>query len=203
MATTTKESALKQIDKKFSSMTLPGITASRGSQEPEIGDRGEGGRSTKIWQSQSNLCGMATFFNTLATDDPYLYAYFVCGMYRCGAAYLGYTKESKIVKASKTTRSSTLPPGMPTADWVALASLRDHLNDLINYSYNMGIPFLKDIPVLGFLGSPKLIEPLGGINWPGDLYNMLKAVGYTKVANNAASRSASPLRRHWMTPTPS
>ena len=113
-------------------------------------------------------------------------------MSRCGAAYLGYTKESKIVKASKTTRSSTLPPGMPTADWVALASLRDHLNDLINYSYNMGIPFLKDIPVLGFLGSPKLIEPLGGINWPGDLYNMLKAVGYTKVANNAAWEHIAP-----------
>ncbi len=184
---TSQDSALKLIDKKFGSMPLPSIywpTVEHKNLKWEITSRVKD--PSRIWQAMSNLCGMATFFNTLASEDPYLYAFYACEMYRCGAAHLGYGKKAKLVKASRATRSSAVPPGMPTADWVVLASLRDHLNDVLDYSYSMGIPGLKDIPILGFLGSPKLIEAVGGITWPGDLYNELKAVGYAKVVNKAA-----------------
>ncbi len=130
-----------------------------------------------IWQSQSNLCGMASFFHALAKDDPYLYAYYVCSMYLRGSAYLGYGKDAPVVSASKLTRSSKVPP-MSSVDWIALSSLRDYFNKYLDYSFDAGIPGLKDIPLLGFFGSPKLIEAVGGITWPDDLANILLAVGY-------------------------
>ena len=69
----------------------------------------------------------------------------------------------------------------------------DYLNDVLHYSYNMGIPVLKDIPLLGFLGTPNLVEAVGGITWPGDLETILKSVGYTKVVNDAdATAMPSP-----------
>lgn len=182
-----KSSALALVAKKFASMSLPSIywpTVEHKNLKWEIDSRIND--PDRIWQSQSNLCGMASFFNTLAWDDPYLYAFYVCEMYRCGAAYLGYGKKAPLIKPSKATRSSKVPPTMPAADWVALASLRDHLNDVLDYSYSMGIPVLKDIPLLGFLGSPSFVEAVGGINWPGDLENTMKAVGYTKVVNAAS-----------------
>jgi hypothetical protein len=128
---------------------------------------------------------MASFLNTLAWDDPYLYAFYVCELYRCGAAHLGYGKDAPLAKPSKLTRSSNSPVGMSHAAWVALASLRDHLNAVLDYSYDMGIPGLKDIALLGVLGSPKLVEAVGGITWPDDLVTILKAVGYTKVVEKA------------------
>lgn len=190
----TQESALKLVAKKFASMDLPSVywpAVEHKNLQWEIESRIKD--PDRIWQSQSNLCGMATFFNTLAWDDPYLYAFYVCEMYRCGAAYLGYGKSAPLVKTTKATRSSKPPPAMPAADWVALASLRDHLNGVLDYSFDAGIPVLKDIPLLGFLGSPKFAEPLAGITWPSNLENMLKAVGYTKVVNKASVQySAGP-----------
>jgi hypothetical protein len=138
-----------------------------------------------IWQSESNTCGMATFMNALAWDDPYLYAYYVSEMFVSGSAYLGYGKDAPIVKASKLTRSSKNPFEMSHADWIALASLRDYLNDILHYSYSMGIPGLKDIPLLGILGTPNFVEAVGGITWPGDMEHILKAVGYKGVVNTA------------------
>jgi hypothetical protein len=143
-----------------------------------------------IWQSQSNTCGMASFFHALAEDDPYLYAYYVCSMYLRGSAYLGYGKDAPIVSASKLTRSSKVPP-MSSVDWIALASLRDYLNNFLDYNFDAGIPGLKDIPLLGFLGSPKLIEAVGGITWPTDLANILLAVGYQVQMTAAINRVAT------------
>jgi len=181
-----QDSARKLVAKKFASMSLPSIywpTVPHKNLEWEIDKRID--NPNLIWQSMSNLCGMATFFNTLAWDDPYLYAHYVCEMYRCGAAYLGYGKNAPLVKPSKTVRSSKVPPMISSADWIALAALRDHLNDVLKYGYDAGIPVLGEIPLLGFFGNPRLIEPVGGITWPGDLVNMLKAVGYAKVVNRA------------------
>ncbi|GAB4161761.1 MAG: hypothetical protein Fur0037_28300 [Planctomycetota bacterium] len=139
-----------------------------------------------IWQSSTSLCGMASFFNSLAWDDPYLYAFYLCEMYRCGAAYLGYgSSNPPLVTASKATRSSKRPHGLPSADWIALASLRDHLNGVLHYSYNMGIPVLKEIPLLGFFGNPSLVEQVGGITYPEDMGSILKAVGYRNVVQKA------------------
>jgi hypothetical protein len=138
-----------------------------------------------IWQSTTNLCGMASAMNALAMDDPYLYAFYACELYRCGAAYLGYGKEAPLVKPSKATRGSKPPHSMHPTDWLTLAGLRDHLNDTLDYAYGMGVPLLKDIPLLGFFGNPKLVERLAAINYPSDLVTMLKAVGYTKVVDHA------------------
>jgi hypothetical protein len=146
-----------------------------------------------IWQSCTNTCGIATFINALAWDDPYLYAYFVSELVVSGAAYLGYGGDARVIKASKLTRSSKIPFEMSHADWVGIASIRDYLNDVLHYSYNMGVPVLKDIPLLGFLGTPNLVEAVGGITWPSDLETILKSVGYTKVVNEAdATAMPSP-----------
>lgn len=138
-----------------------------------------------IWQSTSNLCGMASAMNALAMDDPYLYAFYACELYRCGAAYLGYGKGAPLVEPSKATRSCKPPPNMHQTDWLTLSALRDHLNGLLDYTYGMGVPILKDIPLLGFLGSPTLVERLAAINYPSDVVTMLKGVGYTKVVDHA------------------
>lgn len=183
----TKSSAIKYVKDKFASaLKKPSIywpTVPHKNLEWEILKRIED--PDRIWQGTSNLCGMASFMNSLAYKDPYLYGYFVCGLLKNGSAYLGYTKDSPVIKPSKATRSSKVPPSMPTADWVALSSLRDHLNQVLHYSFDVGVPTLKDIPLIGLFGTPKLVEAVGGITWPKDLPPMLEAVGYTNIVNRA------------------
>jgi hypothetical protein len=145
-----------------------------------------------IWQSTSHLCGMATFFNVLAADDPYFYAYYVQSMYRICSAYLGYAKDSPIAKASKLVRGSALPPGMAHVDWLALASLRDHLNQTMQYGYKIGVPFLKDIPLLGLPFSDHFLEAKVGFTAPEDLAAMLGSVGYQNVENLASRYYKAP-----------
>lgn len=94
-----------------------------------------------------------------------------------------------VIKASVETRSSPLPSGMNHADWVLLASLRDHSNKALKYAYNTKIPVLSDIPILGVLGEAFIAEPIAGITWPEDLETLLRAAGFKHVSNQADVRS--------------
>jgi hypothetical protein len=186
MGSSSRNAAHKHVDKKLASSGLyspfwPNVDHKN--LKWEIDARIDD--PDRIYQATSNLCGMASFFNSLAWDDPLCYAYYLCSMYRTGSAYLGNSTSSPIVSAGKLTRSSKVPPTMASADWIALASLRDKCNVLLGYSYNMGVPGLKDIPLLGFFGTPNFVEPVGGISWPHDVANAMLAVGY-KVASKAA-----------------
>lgn len=183
-----QKAALRYVEEKFdSALSKPSIywpTVPHKNLEWEIVSRIKD--PDRIWQATSNLCGMASFMNTLAWDDPYLYGHYVCNLLQYGSAILGYQKDSPRISPTKATRSSKVPPTMPTADWVALASLRDHLNKVLDYSFDAAVPVLGEIPLLGLFGSPRLTgEPIGGITLPKDLVHMLKAVGYTKVVDLA------------------
>lgn len=107
----TQAAALKHVADRFASMKKASVfwpTVPFKNLEWEINNRIQG--PSRIYQAKSNLCGMGSFFNTLATDDPYLYAYFLCSVYKCGSAYLGHGKDAPIVKVSKQTRSDWRRP---------------------------------------------------------------------------------------------
>jgi hypothetical protein len=142
-----------------------------------------------IYQAQANLCGMASFVHDLVETDPVMYAWVGIHLFKNAAAKLGRGERGMVIKASVDTRSSPLPPGMNHADWVLLASLRDHSNKVLKYAYNAKIPLLSDIPILGLLGQPFIAEPIAAINWPADLETLLRAAGFKHVSNQADTTS--------------
>lgn len=139
-----------------------------------------------IWQSTSNLCGTASALSALATDDPWLYAFYVCELYHSGAAYLGYGNEAPLVRPAKATRNWKPPQGVHQTDWLALAALRDHLNERLDYTFDMGVPLGRELPLLAVPSTPRLIERLAALNYPSEVVTLLKAIGYTRVVNAAA-----------------
>ena len=60
----------------------------------------------KIWQSAANICGMASFANSLAKTDPVMYAWFAAHLFRNGAAKLGRKTEAIVISPSVGTRSA-------------------------------------------------------------------------------------------------
>jgi hypothetical protein len=141
---------------------------------------------------------MATFVYTLAWDDPLGYVLFASGLFRDGTGWLIGRKDQTLFKPSKDTRLSKTPPKMNASDWLVLASLRDHLNGLLRYRWDAHIPVLSDIPLVRVF--PMVFgERIAAINWPADLADLLSAVGYRHVINDAdVLRRSGTKTRHAM-----
>jgi hypothetical protein len=139
-----------------------------------------------MYQSASNICGMASFCHDLAESDPVQYVWLAIYLFIQASGKLGRGAQAIVVTASIECRSSPLPNNMNHADWVIMASLRDYSNAWLKYRYDAKIPVLGDIPIIGPLFRSWMAEPIAGINWPDDLEKLLKAAGFTKVVNAAS-----------------
>lgn len=138
---------------------------------------------TLISQKDTSLCGPASLMFCLASAKPALYARYVVELYQTGRSTVGRltVEPGTDCKAYQATAASGIHP----ADWVALASLRDSENDMLDY----------DAPSC----------EAGGVTMPGDLLDWFKDVGFSKDANvtnlvfskdEATLRAASGRRDH-------
>lgn len=86
---------------------------------------------SKLNQSAASLCGPAAFLYCVLEAMPHLYTQYVIDIYRTGEARLGGLH----IKPSAGCRAYQPPPGkIHPVDWIALASLRDSENTLLDYS---------------------------------------------------------------------
>jgi len=86
---------------------------------------------SKVHQSAASLCGPAAFFYCVLEEMPHLYTQYVIDLYRTGEARLGGLH----IKPSAGCRGYQPPPSkIHPVDWIALASLRDSENTLLDYS---------------------------------------------------------------------
>lgn len=82
-------------------------------------------------QSAASLCGPAAFFYCVLDEMPHLYTQYVIDLYKTGEARIG----SLHIKPSSGCRAYQPPPSkIHPVDWIALASLRDSENTLLDYS---------------------------------------------------------------------
>ncbi len=118
----------------------------------------------KVNQSAASLCGPAAFFYSLLEVHPELYAQYVIDLYDTGEARL----KSLHVKPSSGCRAYAPPHDKihPT-DWIALASLRDLENTLLDYS--------------------SADDTAAGITMPHTLADWFQKVGFAGVRNNTNS----------------
>ena len=62
-----------------------------------------------MYQSASNICGMASFAHELVETDPVLYVGLAIVLFRQGSGRLGRGPDSMVIYASPATRNSPLP----------------------------------------------------------------------------------------------
>lgn len=115
----------------------------------------------KIDTSAVNLCGPAALFYCLLGDDPERYVRYVIDLYTTGRANLGSLQVSpgSDCRNCRPDRSQIAP-----IDWIALASLRDSENTILDFeSVNDGA---------------------AGITMPHSLAAWFTACGYSQVRND-------------------
>ena len=110
-------------------------------------------------QGVSSLCGPTSLFHCLIRDDADAYVKYVIDLYINGRATVGRLN----VRPGADCRNAN-PRGVPVVDWVALASLRDSENTVLDYE------------------APS--NAAAGITMPGSLASWFRAVGYQNVLNN-------------------
>lgn len=113
----------------------------------------------KIRQGTSSLCGPAAFLYVLASKEPAAYAAYVIDLYEKGTAAIG---KLKVAPGADTRNSSGA--GVDAVDWVALSSLRDSENLLLDYQ------------------SPD--NQLAGITAPGTLASWFRRCGHFAEIKN-------------------
>lgn len=141
----------------------------RSTVEKEVKKRVE--EPWRIKQGDSSLCGMACIFYLMAKQDGEGYKKFVMTLHQRGEAeYNGYA-----IKPGNTfyqdsffdmdPQSSDYPPKMPQADWIALASTRNHESTFYAYEGKAG-------------------EDFNAVNWPGIMVKLKeKLLDYTEVVD--------------------
>jgi hypothetical protein len=137
----------------------------------------------KIHQRGSSLCGPASFWYCILKRKPQLYVDYVTQLYDHGKAKVG-----RLSKTPSNACKNFNPAGkIDPVDWIALASLRDASNLLMNY------------------GKPS--QQAAGVSYPGDLIGWFKAIGYGNginrtqlfgdmVKNRSHFENAFKLRQH-------
>jgi hypothetical protein len=114
----------------------------------------------KIDQKGASLCGPAALVVELAKDEPTTYAEYVVALYENGEAHLGRLH----VRAGTDLKNYALPTdgtAPDPADWIALASLRDSTNWILDYQ--------------------EVGNQVAGITTPGNMAQWVRDLGYTKV----------------------
>jgi hypothetical protein len=115
---------------------------------------------SKVNQSAASLCGPAAFFYCVLEEMPHLYTQYVIDLYNTGEAKLGGLH----IKPSAGCRAYQPPPDKIAAvDWIALASLRDSENTLLDYS--------------------SADDTAAGITMPRTLASWFKKLGWGRVRN--------------------
>ena len=110
--------------------------------------------------SNVNLCGPATLFYCVLNDNPDLYTQYVIDLYTTGRARLGTleVRPGTDCRNCRPDRSQIAP-----VDWIALASLRDSENTILDFD--------------------SVNDASAGITMPHSLASWLIACGYTQVRN--------------------
>jgi hypothetical protein len=115
---------------------------------------------TKLDQNQASLCGPAVFFYCLLRCQPDWFCRYVCDLYNDGYGRVHHLE----VKASEGCRAfGSDPSQIADVDWIALASLRDSENTVLQYS------------------SPS--DTASGITLPGTLASWFRDGGFNNVVN--------------------
>ena len=114
---------------------------------------------TLISSKVVNLCGPAAFFHNLAIDDPVMYAQAGIDLYGPNVAKLG----KRQFWAGRDLMNATPPSDMDAADWVVLASLRDHENIALDFDDAGGT--------------------LSGLSMPSALERWFEESGYASISD--------------------
>jgi hypothetical protein len=146
-----------------------------------------------INQGNTYLCGMAAVAHEIAKSDPVHYAWMGLCLFMMGRARLSRASSEEL-KPGVETRRSAIPNvyvkggmrPMNHADWLVLASMRDSLNTILNYSKSEA-GFLGNIPLIGHFF--KELHPAGW-NTTGDVIKALKLAGWGTVVD----RVTGPVR---------
>jgi len=115
---------------------------------------------TRVDQKAASLCGPAAFFFCVLEEHPELYAQYVIDLYLTGEARIGalHVKPSSGCRAYNSPRDLIHP-----VDWIALASLRDSENTLLDYS--------------------SANDTAAGITMPHSLADWFRKIGWKGVSN--------------------
>jgi hypothetical protein len=111
-------------------------------------------------QKASSLCGPSALLYCLLNDNPEVYVQYVVDLYTTGRANLG----TLTVQPGTDCRRYRPPPDKIAAvDWIALASLRDSDNSILDYE--------------------SVDDTAAGITMPHSLAAWFRALGYGDVRN--------------------
>lgn len=114
-----------------------------------------------INQGTAGLCGPASMLFDFASRDPVTYATFVIDLYQFGKARLGTLD----IKPSTLLTNAPIPGGVPAADWIPMASIRNSENDAWEYISDR--------------------NAFQGITLPSEMANWFRRLGYTDVIDRA------------------
>ncbi len=127
---------------------------------------------TRLNQGLAGLCGPAAFFYCVLNYKRELYVQYVIDLFTIGKARIG----SLEVKPGAACRVYQPPPAKIAAvDWVAMASLRDSDNLIMDMS--------------------SVDDDVSCGSMPGDVANWFRRIGYREVRNGHGSISARAARK--------
>ena len=116
---------------------------------------------TKLNQGHAGLCVPAAFFYCVLNYKPELYVQYVIDLFTTGTARIGALE----VKPSAACRAYQPPPDkIPAVDWVALASLCDSGNTILDVS--------------------SVDDDLSVGNQPAEAANWFRQIGYREVRDD-------------------
>jgi len=116
---------------------------------------------TKQNQGAASLCGPAAFFYCVLNYKPELYVQYVIDLFTTGKAHIGSLK----VEPSLPCRVYQPPADkIAPVDWIALASLRDSENTIMDYA--------------------SADDTVAGITRPGTLASWFRDIGYQNVRDD-------------------
>jgi hypothetical protein len=107
-----------------------------------------------------NLCGPAALFYCVLNDNPEVYIKYVIDLYTGGSARLGTLT---IRPGTDCRNCRPNPDKIAPIDWIALASLRDSENTILDYN--------------------SVDDGAAGITMPHTLADWFTAVGYQQIRN--------------------
>lgn len=118
-----------------------------------------------IDQGYSSLCGPNVIMRCLAETRPLEYVSYVLDLYEFGEAKIGnlVVKPSLACLNATNKRVGSDKSSIAAADWIALASLRDSTNGILDYQ--------------------SVNNQISGITLPSTVEHWFKKIGYSNVAN--------------------